>query len=1344
MKRPPRRPPRRLPLFPILGILACSALLIALAAFGGCGGDYVAAGKDAFLRGEFDDAALYLRPAFDQDRSNHEVRFLLGASLLQIGRKGEGEALLLPLFAEPGYADRALRIIVRVFLRGAPPDLADARRVLETARSGKTAPETLEAMKGRILAAQYEVAQTAIDAFMDKQLGAGGSSRVRRYVDALLGAKQDEFDAQFVKQAEALQRDYAFSDRNGLLERIQAARDVQAEMYVVLRSVVATDRLAYDARIVLAELSRLRGEYAEVLHLVEETLRLKPEDFGAKERAIGLRTRQLEASQLVARAMESGKRYADGIRLLEAARKFVPRPQDLDDPLARLYYLAQDLPKLETLASEWLERDPSSALASFYKGWVLFRRDLYTQALPYLDKAVGRSSLSAMFNQALGMNLVRLGNFQRAISHLEIARGQNPWDADLLIETAAALEGGGEIDRARLLLKDGISRFRNPASPEHRKVMDRLKEAYQRSGHSLDSLEDARRAHLIEPQNPFVCLRLAQLEADAGEVEHAARLCADVQRLMPEMTEAWAIGARIALQRDNPRQAIAMLAKVEELNPLDPVTPWVQAQALLAMKKYDEAREQARTALQRDAKQAGAALLLLEIEVARKDWDAAVAVGRTLIKDYPGDVAIHRRLAEALAAKKDWAEAAGHLGEASRLAPKDVGLKAELGTALIRAGKREEAVAALSAALNDAGDDPEILRTAAGGLYEAKEFVTAAAAYESLVAKLDRGDERNRALAVLARCRHYAGDRLGFLDTVLELRGLRQDEIAAGLFISHATFAGAYHEAAAAADVAEAQKPLNPDALRGAAKARLLVGQPDKAAQSAKTLEDSKSLVGEALVIQIRAHLALRQAEKIGPLLDKLLVAGPPAEIAAAHQAILRHHLDARNAAAALAHLDLAVPACPKDSEVHRLGGLAALLAGDLDRATALLESALRHDPRNARAAAALAATQIARDRHQEARAAIAEARGKEAAAIRDTVTVLAGAGDPPARTFTRFLQLLRARKFDEAAKAAAEAEDVPLTLELALADLARRTARAPEGAGLIAEALGRAHVFALAGVLEDRADQELQAAAARSTAEAPFLHLFRAWIRLRFGSPMPAAQVSTALIDQAGQTPFIAFVHASAALQNGGPENVATVIQRLHAGDVPRELARDIAGELEFRAERGLADRTKSLRTAEEILARIGKPDPSDIALRVQLADARDEAALAAEIATTLPESWKSRPRTALLLALQAARLGPTPETKAGLIAILDDDKAAAAIDPVRLAEAAVLADQPDRVAGIANLALRSLPYDAFTLARLLAVCKDRRELLGLRERLEIALLLVDPKSTLRAKPRSARRTLE
>ena len=153
----------------------------------------------------------------------------------------------------------------------------------------------------------------------------------------------------------------------------------------------------------------------------------------------------------------------------------------------------------------------------------------------------------------------------------------------------AGATGGSESDA----LNQAITEFEKIVALQPRSVEDRmvLGQLYTVKHDQKKAEEQFKTAQQIEPDSEDVILNMARLYADSGDLQHAAKVIADVtvNDRTPKME--FTLGA-IYDQMKQPKNAIEAYKRAADMEPGDPRTLDALAQALMTDNQLDEALKQ--------------------------------------------------------------------------------------------------------------------------------------------------------------------------------------------------------------------------------------------------------------------------------------------------------------------------------------------------------------------------------------------------------------------------------------------------------------------------------------------------------------------------------------------------------------------------------------------------------------------------------------------------------------------------------------------------------------------------------------------------------------------------------
>ncbi|HMS17892.1 MAG TPA: tetratricopeptide repeat protein, partial [Planctomycetota bacterium] len=408
---------------------------------------------------------------------------------------------------------------------------------------------------------------------------------------------------------------------------------------------------------------------------------------------------------------------------------------------------------------------------SFYKGVALYQKNELEQAVDYLERAQAFAPKAALFNRTLGLAYLKSGDEIRGVNGLRKALLLQPHDIDTVLDLARAYQETGESEKARILLTDGMNnQFRDSTTEAHKKIKEALVVLYQTAGQNIENISEARVMHARSPDNPFVGLRLAQLESKVGNYEFAGRLVARVQRALPDLADAWRVGAEVAIGEGRYTQALSALERLQSIDSADPVLPWLRAEALLHLNRLQDAEKEAQLAIQRNPKAAGPHLILLEIH--RKTGDAAGMrrLSEFLLVQFPDSKEILRASATAHISLKEFSSALNSLSRLELMEPQNGEIALDLGKTLLALGKRGEAALKFEKAAQLLSKDSRGKCIDACEQLAALDAEAARRQFEVLANLNLTAAEQVRVQSRLAFLRHHAKEPLAALAAAAEIR----------------------------------------------------------------------------------------------------------------------------------------------------------------------------------------------------------------------------------------------------------------------------------------------------------------------------------------------------------------------------------------------------------------------------------------------------------------------------------------------------------------------------------------------------------------------------------------------
>ncbi len=310
-----------------------------------------------------------------------------------------------------------------------------------------------------------------------------------------------------------------------------------------------------------------------------------------------------------------------------------------------------------------------------------------------------------------------------------------------------------------------------------------------------------------------------------GRLPQAERLYQQVLQEQPDNPEALSRLGLLALQADQPEQALELAGRAASLRPDDPDMLQTLGLVYLERGQHAEATACLRRVLAKQPERADARVNLAQALVCQEDDQAAEAELRQATELDPEHVQAWFNLGVLLAGC-DAAQALACLERAAELSPDDWQVHSNLGTLLNRVGRHDRAHRAIQrAALLDPGNPQVCVNLSANALARGDFAAAERAAAEA--ATLD--PQNPLALSNLGLAQLGQGKLSEAVLTFVRSISLNEDNPAAHLNLGRALLLeGKLAEATERFRVAEAQAPGV--GIHDLARTRLLAGELDRAA----------------------------------------------------------------------------------------------------------------------------------------------------------------------------------------------------------------------------------------------------------------------------------------------------------------------------------------------------------------------------------------------------------------------------------------------------------------------------------------------------------------------------------
>ncbi len=294
-------------------------------------------------------------------------------------------------------------------------------------------------------------------------------------------------------------------------------------------------------------------------------------------------------------------------------------------------------------------------------------------------------------------------------------------DASHFYQQASAQYAQGRYDEAVVLLKNALRA--DPDKPEYWVL---CADAEEKRGNLEEAFFCLSKALELAPEDPALLVRVGQYQASGGNLEAAVDIVGRLQKLAPEDPDARLLAALLDLKLGDYEAAARKAAALRKTHDLGDRTVFIEASALIALKRHDEAEKLLAEAVKRAPANLALATLRFENLQRAGRIDAAV---REIDR-------IHAALGnrpELLLTKAELLERHGRIAAAEKVyrqlakgnADPRYGL--QLARFLFRNGQAENALHLLENGLATDTPDPQWLRfyayvaTASGRQSEARQ-----------------------------------------------------------------------------------------------------------------------------------------------------------------------------------------------------------------------------------------------------------------------------------------------------------------------------------------------------------------------------------------------------------------------------------------------------------------------------------------------------------------------------------------------------------------------------------------------------------------------------------------------
>jgi tetratricopeptide (TPR) repeat protein len=250
----------------------------------------------------------------------------------------------------------------------------------------------------------------------------------------------------------------------------------------------------------------------------------------------------------------------------------------------------------EELLIKSIELAPTSFAGYLSLAQHHFKQGRADKASETLNEAASKVAENVEMRRMLGQSELARGRFESAVHEFKRATELDPDDLDAQFGLAMAYRKTNELEQARDLL-DAIAK-RDPQFAGLALERGLLLEA---QGKYAEAVQAYRAAHIKDPSDSALNLRLGAAQVEAGQLEDAELTLQTVMRETPNSAEAEYFSGRLALARGRGPDALTHFDRALSLDTTQAVYHLYAARAALDMGNLGRTLDEAEATLARDA-----------------------------------------------------------------------------------------------------------------------------------------------------------------------------------------------------------------------------------------------------------------------------------------------------------------------------------------------------------------------------------------------------------------------------------------------------------------------------------------------------------------------------------------------------------------------------------------------------------------------------------------------------------------------------------------------------------------------------------------------------------------------
>ncbi len=413
--------------------------------------------------------------------------------------------------------------------------------------------------------------------------------------------------------------------------------------------------------------------------------------------------KDVEAHYRLGLTLEKLQDWRGAVGQFLAALELDERHTEARVHLGQIYLLAGNLDKAAEQADAALLHDPQSPEALAFRGTVRLRQGDLDGARRDARAALEIDPAHIKANALLASVLLKEGKPDEAATQLEGAVALNPKDTQLRTLLAGIYVSARQQDKAVALLREIVAL--EPDKLAHRLRLARLLTGLKRLDEAQKVLEEAVTAL---PEESGAKLALVEFLARARGADPAIEtLKGYIEKAPDDYTLRFAL-AKLYEAARKVDDAIAVYREIIERDGTGPkgLTARTRLADLQArLRKFDQAKELLAEVLQENPNDQQALILRGRIEMASGEVPAAISDFRTVLRDQPNSIPLHRLLARAHLLNKEPELARDTLKKAIAINPRDLGVRSDYIRLLASEGKTDEVVSQLEEVLQISPDN---------------------------------------------------------------------------------------------------------------------------------------------------------------------------------------------------------------------------------------------------------------------------------------------------------------------------------------------------------------------------------------------------------------------------------------------------------------------------------------------------------------------------------------------------------------------------------------------------------------------------------------------------------------